>query len=98
MITELGLYWLASMGLIVDYVGLSRASDYKTQAVALGFGMLFFGIFTMTALGYYTVTNAGITLRQSSQSLAVFGLLATAVTLLLLVDVAFRAIGKARNQ
>jgi hypothetical protein len=92
MISEPGLYWLATMGLITNYVGLARASDYKTQAVALAFGLLFFGVFTMTALGYYTVTNAGTVLRQSSQSLAVVGLLATAVTLLLLFDVAFRAI------
>lgn len=97
MITELGLYWLASMALITDYVGLARASDYKTQAVALAFGFLFFAIFTMTALGYYTVTNAGVVMQQSSQALAVMGLIATAVTLLLLFDVAMRAVKQARN-
>lgn len=97
MITQLGLYWLASMGLITNYIGLKQASDYKTQSVALAFGFLFFAIFTMTSLGYYTVTNAGIVMQQSSQALAVMGLIATAVTLLLLFDVAFRAIKQARN-
>lgn len=95
MITTAGLYWLATMGLITDYIGLSRATDYKTQAAALGFGFLFFVVFTISSLGHYTVTNAGTVLRQSSQALAVVGLIAAAGTLLLLVDVAMRAMNQA---
>ena len=94
MITTLGLYWLATMGLITDYIGLSRASDYKTQAAALGFGFLFFIVFTITSLGHFTITDAGTVIRQSSQALAVVGLIASAGTLLLLVDVAMRALNQ----
>lgn len=91
MISETLLMWLATMGLLVDYAGISKAQDDRSAAIAYLLALLLWLAFTMNSLGYVTYSG-GSTFQSSSQGLAVIGLVATIVTLVLLVDVAFQGI------
>jgi hypothetical protein len=92
MIEQVTLLWLGTMALLVDYVGLSRASDGKSQAVALALGFLLWAGFTMASLGYTITANATVYTRES-QLLAVIGLFGAAMSIVLLFEAAFRAVG-----
>lgn len=83
--------WLATMGLLVDYAGISKAENDRSAAIAYLFGLLLWLAFTMNSLGYL-VYSGGASIETSAQSLALIGLVATVVTLVLLVDVAFQGI------
>ena len=88
------LVWLATMALLIDYVGLTRADDGTTRAVAIGFGLLFWVAFAISATGYTVITNAGVVIQRSSQALAVIGLLGAAISVVLLLETAFNALGR----
>jgi len=95
MINETVLIWMATVGLLVDYVALARASDGQTRAVALGIGLLFWAGFAISATGYKTTTNAGVVIAESSQMLALIGAIVIMVNLILLLETVFRGITEA---
>lgn len=94
MISETVLLWLGTFGLLVDYAGVARAQDRLSAAIAHVFALLFWLAFTISALNY-TVYSGGTALTASSQSLALIGLVAVVVTIVLLVSVAFDSVGSA---
>ncbi len=90
MITQTTLLWLGTFALLADYVALSRATDAQTRFVGLAAGLLFFGIFTMSATDYTVWTEAGIQIQQTSMGLALVGFLATVATLALTLESGLR--------
>lgn len=92
MITQMTLLWLGTLALLTDYVALSQANDSKTQAVGLAFGLMFFAVFTINSTGYLTITDAGVTTVHESMALTVIGFVATATTLVLLLETGMRTL------
>lgn len=90
MITQTTLLWLGTIGLLTNYVALSRANDSQTRAVGLGFGFLFFVVFTISSTDYGVWTDAGVQISVTSMPLAVIGFIATAISLVLLLETAMR--------
>lgn len=93
MIEQATLLWLGTMALLVDYVALARANDGKSQLVALSLGFLLWAGFAMSSLGYTVTTSADMFTRES-QLLAVIGLFGAAMSIVLLFEAAFRAVGE----
>jgi len=93
MIGQTVLLWLGTMALLADYVAL-RTDDLAARAVGLATGLLMFAFFAMHATGYQITTNAGVVIRQSDLTLALFGVLAAGGTLVLLIETGFRAMNQ----
>lgn len=97
MVEQLGVYWLGTMALLITYVALARSQNLQTQIIALGFALLFWTGFTMNAGGYSIITNSGVELTRSSQSLSLLGILGVGVVFVVLVKTVFDAIAKASS-
>ena len=97
MISETLLVWLGTMALLVDYAGISKADNDISRAIAFVISLLLWLAFTMNSLGYQ-VYSGGTGFETSAQSLALIGLIASVVTLVLLVDSGFQAIKDAFNR
>jgi hypothetical protein len=94
MITETLLIWLGTVGLLADYVALSRAKDAQTRAVGLAVGLLFYALFTMRAMDYTIWTDAGVQIQGTSMALALVGFIVTAMTFVLLLETGLRALNQ----
>lgn len=91
MISETVLLWVGTMALVIDYVALARADNRLSTIIAHVFALLFWIVFTISALNYQAVSG-GTTIDMSAQPLALIGFIGAVVTLILLVEVAFGAI------
>jgi len=91
MISETVLLWTGTVALLVDYVGLEKATRPDERAIAFVFSLLFWIAFTLNSLGYNHFTSTGA-IRQSSQVHALIGLLGVITTLVLLLRAALGAI------
>jgi len=93
MIEQTVLMWIATVGLLADYVAL-RTSDVMARATGLGVGLFMFVLFAMHSTGYKITTNAGVVIRNSDMSLAAMGLILAAATFILLLETAFRVLNQ----
>jgi len=89
MIGQTVLLWLGTLALLADYAAL-RTDDIAARAVGLATGLFMFVLFAMHATGYQITTNAGVVIRQSEMTLALFGVIAAGGTLVLLIETGFR--------
>lgn len=99
MVQQLGLYWMGTLAIMLMFgsllVALPRYRDGQDSleaVIGFAFALLLWGGFAMSALGYQITTNAGVVIRDSSQMLAIFGLIGAATSFVLLLDAAMKAI------
>jgi len=95
MISQTILLWMATVGLLVDYVALGRANDGQSRAIALGIGLMLWAGFAVSAMGFKTTTNAGVVIIESSQMLAVIGAILVMINIVLLLETVLRGITEA---
>lgn len=89
MISETVLLWLATMALVIDYVGLSRSENGETQLITLAFALVFWGAFAIDSSNYALYSGAS-DFSQSSEALVMIGVLGAVVTFIMLVASVFR--------
>jgi len=95
MISQTVLLWMATVGLLVDYVALGRANDGQSRAIALAIGLLFWAGFAVSATGFKVTTNAGVVIAERSQMLAVIGAILVMINIVLLLETVLRGITEA---
>jgi len=95
MISQTILIWMATVGLLVDYVALGRANDGQSRAIALAVGLMFWAGFAMSATGYKATTDAGVVIAESSQMLGLIGAILVMINLVLLLETVLRGITNA---
>lgn len=88
MISETVLLWLGTMALLVNYAGIAKADNDASAGIAYGFALVLWLSFTMNALGY-SVYSGGSSFTAASESVWLIGIVATIITLVLLISVAF---------
>jgi len=99
MIAQLALLWIGTVALGLTFGGLTRAvpryqrNEASLMAlVAFAFGVLFWGLFALHSTNYIRLIGGGVTARTSAESLAVVGVIGTILSVLLVLDGAFRLI------
>lgn len=102
MSSQLVLVWLGSVALISTFGGLvASVPQYRngdgslTGLIAYAFGLMFWMLYTVTALNYVIVSN-GETITQSGEPLALAGAIGAITCLVLLFDGAMRTLGITR--
>jgi len=99
---QTALLWLGTLALGLEMVGLKWAVPRYRDGlasleglIAYAFAVALWGSFTLTSLGYRAITDGGIVISRSSQTLMLLGLLGLASSVILLFDAAFRVIKSA---
>lgn len=99
MIEQLTLLWLGSValgatfgGLLVSVPRYRVGEDSLPGLIAFVFGLMFWALFTMHAMGFMVISG-GTETTVVAESLAIPGAIGAVTCLLLLFDAAFRALG-----
>jgi hypothetical protein len=90
-LTQTTLLWLATMALLVDYVGLARANGAKSQIVSFGSALVLWGAFAINATNF-VVYSGGSEFYAGAQTLPVVGVIFGFATLVLLFEAVMRAV------
>jgi hypothetical protein len=81
------------MALLIDYVGLAKAEDAKSQIVAFGSALVFWGAFAINTTNF-VVYSGGTRFLSGEYTLPLVGLVFGFATLILLFEAVVRGVSK----
>jgi hypothetical protein len=88
-LSQLIILWMATMALLIDYVGVSKANGAKSQIVAFGAALVMWGAFVMNSTSF-AIYSGGTEFHKSGETLPIIGVIFGFATLILLFEAVMR--------
>jgi hypothetical protein len=89
-LSQLIIIWMATMALLIDYVGVSKANGAKSQIVAFGAALVLWGGYTINSTSF-AVYSGGTEFHKSGETLPIIGIVFGFATVVLLFEAVLRA-------